>query len=192
MPWIAVLCACLVAACSFEADYSGGTYRCEEGGTCPAGLACTDDGRCVAPVKDAAVDVAVNDVMPDATPPALDCGDPGILSDGEMVMGTTQGRANFMQSLCGGGMQFGKDAVYRITTTAPNEQLVVTITGALTAYVLDACMPYPDTPACLDNALASSATQITVSAPTLGDYFVVVDNSSAGIAGAYTLRVNVN
>jgi hypothetical protein len=191
MPWIAIVCACLVGACSFDADYSGGTYTCKDG-KCPSGLTCSDDEVCVEPPNDGGVDMAFVDAMTDASPPALDCGEPGALTDGQMVEGTTEGRDNLMQSMCGGGFQFGNDAVYRITTAAPNKHLVVTVTGSVSAYVLNTCVPKPNTPACLDNALASSGTQITVGTTTMGDYFVVVDNPSALVSGAYTLRVNVN
>jgi hypothetical protein len=200
MPRIALVCLGLVGGCSFDADYAGGTYACslETDPKCPSGLECRDH-VCREPRLDAAIDTAMDDVMID-TPPtgqALTCVDPGLLTSGTAVSGTTVSRASLMSSFCtgGGGVQNGPDAVYRITT-ATGGQLLVSITGNLNAYVITAatsgapCMMSPNTPACLGGAVATMGNPISV-AVGAGQYFVVVDNLNAGVAGPYTLTVTV-
>jgi len=196
MPWIAVLCL-LVGACRFDADYTGARVLCRDG-ECPDGLECREDlmpRTCREPRMDAAVDMPV-DTMPDgndAMPPALTCAQPGLLTSGVQVSGTTTGRMNLMTSFCSAGVQNAFDAVYRITTTMPNKQLLVSIGGSgnLSAYVLNACMQTPNTAACLGSTAASAGNPINVSASMMGNYWVVVDNLNAAAAGPYTLIVTI-
>ena len=192
MPWIAVVCL-LVVGCSFDADYAGA--RCSD--VCPSHLECRmvgGDKQCLEKRKDAAVDMPLDMMVDgnDAMPPRLDCGDPGILSSGVTVSGTTVGRTNLMQSFCGGGFQNAADAVYQITTMQPNKQLNVTITTAsLSAYVINACMTGTNTPACLGGSAASNGSPITVTAANAGAYFVVVDNLVVNAMDTYMLRVTI-
>jgi len=190
MPRIALLCLGLAGACSFDADYTSGTYSCSDD-KCPSGLVCQAN-LCVAERRDAAVDVV--DTMPsnDADGgggPEMSCNDPGILTNGQTVSGSTDNQINRMMSFCAGGVQNAKDAVYKITTTAPNQQLTVFITGSLTAYVLNSCMPNA---ACLTSNVASAGNSLAVTAANAGAYWVVVDNINVSLMGAYTLKVNVN
>jgi hypothetical protein len=191
MPWIALVCLGLVVGgCSFEADYSGVTVTCEITPNCPSPLECRDK-LCQEKHKDAAVDDMPMIDMMDGPPPALVCLDEGILVSGVPASGSTSNRTNTMTSFCGGGVQNAKDAVYKITTTAPNKQIMVQI-NALSAYVLNACMPTPNTAACLGSNPATATAPITVTAAAAGPYFVVVDNLVAGAMGTYTLTVTVN
>src|SRR5689334_16693201 len=100
MPWIALVLACLVGGCSFNADYSG-TVVCGTNGECPSGLECGPGMVCRAPRRDAAVDDdAPRDAPPDGVPPALNCAVPGILTSGVAVSGSTTGHQNNMVSFC--------------------------------------------------------------------------------------------
>lgn len=186
MPWIAVLCLCLVGACSFDADYSGGTYSCSAPAMeCPSGLECRE-GMCVGPRMDAAIDTPVDGDAADASLPELSCAIPGVLTSGQTVSGTTVGRQNMMTSTCANMVQNARDAVYAITTAAPNQQLTVTITGTLNAYVLNACEP---SIACLTGKVASSGSSLLVTAAMATTYFVVVDHYNPTAEDSYQLKV---
>jgi hypothetical protein len=192
MPWIALVLACLVGGCFFDADYSG-TIRCGADDKCPSGLACGADRVCRAPgTVDGAVGDAIADTMPDGMQPALTCVQPGILTSGIAVTGSTTGRQNNMVSFCSSSQQTAVDAVYKITTTAPNKQLVVAVSNTtLSAYVLNACMQMPNTPACLGGTVATSGNPISVTAAAAADYWIVVDSSLAAANGMYTLQVDI-
>ena len=195
MPRIALVCLLLVGACRFDADYSGANVRCSDD-MCPAGLECrVVDGQkvCREPRMDAAVDMPGDMSDADGNPGvALTCADPGILTSGQTVSGNTTARMNLMTSFCGGGVQNAFDAVYRITTTAPNKQLLVNISNSsLSAYVLNACMQQPNTAACLGSNPANQGNPINVAAAAAANYWVVVDNLNAGLVGPYTLTVTI-
>jgi hypothetical protein len=196
MPRIALVCLLLVGACRFDADYTGATVRCSDE-MCPAGLECREvDGHkvCLEKRMDAAIDMPADTMGMDADGNpgvALTCVDPGILTSGQPVSGNTTPRMNLMTSFCGGGVQNAYDAVYRITTTAPNKQLLVSINSSLSAYVLNACMQTPNTAACLGSNPANQGNPINVAAAAAGNYWVVVDNLNAGIMGPYTLTVTI-
>ena len=86
-------------------------------------------------------------------------------------------------------MQNARDAVYKITTTAANQQLTVFITSStLTAYMLNTCSP---SAACLTGNVASNGNPLAVTAASAGPYWIVVDNLNAGLTDAYSLRVTV-
>jgi len=191
MPWIALVLACLVGGCSFDADYSG-TVVCGTNGECPSGLECGPGMVCRPPRMDAAVDTPT-DTTPDGNPqPALTCVQPGILTSGSAVTGSTTGHSNNMQSICSSNPQFAVDVVYKITTPAANKQLVVSISNSsLNAYVINACMPMPNTPACLGGTVATAGNPISVAAALATDYWVVVDSNLAAVNGAYTLQVDI-
>ena len=190
MPWIALVCACVLGACSFEADYTDGTLSCVSDPKCPSGLECRE-GVCRELRKDAAVDAPADTA--DAHVADLTCSDPGVLVSGMEVSGTTVGRTNLTASVCsgGGGVQSAPDAVYRITTATVNQQLHVSITGSLNAYVLNACMNMPNTVACMDGVVATETNPIDITAAAAGDYFVVVDALTMGTTGPYELTVTV-
>ncbi len=193
MPWIVLVCACVLGACSFEADYTDGTFYCRDNPACPPGLTCDEtSGVCVAQPKDAGTDDVLADA-PDAHVAELTCSDPGVLISSMEVAGTTDGRTNRTASVCsgGGGVQSAPDAVYRITTTAVNQQLHVSITGSLNAYVLNACMNAPNTVACMDGVVATETNPIDITAAAAGDYFVVVDALAVSTTGTYELTVTV-
>jgi len=195
MPWIAVLCLLVVGACRFDADYTGATVLCRDD-MCPAGLECREDltpPTCREPRMDAAVDMPI-DTMGDGNDmmlPALTCMQPGILSSGVMASGSTASRTNTVTSQCNGGVMNAADAVYRISTTAINQQLMVSITGSLNAYVIQPCSVAPATPMCIGTTAASSVSPITVTATTIGQYFVVVDAIPPATSGAYGLTVTI-
>jgi hypothetical protein len=108
------------------------------------------------------------------------------------VTGSTTGHQNNMQSFCSGQPQFAIDVVYQITTSAPNKQLVVSISNSsLSAYVINACMQMPNTPACLGGTVATAGNPISVTAAMATDYWVVVDNNLAAANGMYTLQVDI-
>jgi len=196
MPWIAVVCLVVVGACRFDADYAGATVRCSDD-ICPSGLECRlIDGQklCAEKRMDAAVDTPADTAgdAVDGMPAVLTCVDPGMLTSAVPVSANTTGRMNLMTSFCSGGVQNAVDAVYRITTTAPNKQLVVNISNSsLSAYVLNACMQTPNTAACLGSTAAGSGNPISVAAASAANYWVVVDNLNAAAAGPYTLTVTI-
>jgi hypothetical protein len=183
MPWNLALCALLLGACLFQADYGAG-IPCSDG-KCPAGLVCVtqgEDRRCLseAPPIDAAPS--------DGTTSALTCVAPGALSGTGMASGTTAGRSSMISSSCGGFVMNGFDAVYRAPAVTVGQHLVVSVTG-LKAYVIAPCAAFQ---ACLGNTYATQVAPISVTAATAGPYFVVVDHETAGMAGSYTLTVTVN
>jgi hypothetical protein len=200
MPRIALGCLLVAGGCAFSGNYDGARLTCSDR-ICPAGLECREDinppmGECRELRMDGGIDTPVDMMMmdADAAPSALICSDPGLLSSGVNVSGTTAARVNKMSSLCsgGGGVQNGPDAVYRITTTQPNKQLRVEITGSLNAYVTNApCTESPATQACLGSVVATAGNPATVAAASVGQYFVVVDTLSAGVSGPYTLTVTI-
>ncbi|MEO8702691.1 MAG: hypothetical protein ABI867_21785 [Kofleriaceae bacterium] len=165
----------LVGGCSFEADYTGGALACTDG-RCPSGLVCTANA-CVAG-GDAG--------GPDAAMAALTCADPGVFTASGSVEGTTAGRGSTVSAQCGGFVMNGKDAVYSIPIAA-GEDLLVAITGARKAYVIESC---PAT-MCLGNAFASAGNPISVS-PAAGTAFVIVDDENPSVAGAFTLTLTRN
>lgn len=192
MPWIALLCLGLVGACSFDADYTSGTYSCSDN-KCPSGLVCQAN-MCVAERRDAAVDVV--DTMPgdatDAQMPELSCAVPGMLSTtGGMASGTTTGHMNNLFPQCNGFVMNGLDAVYSISPM-PGKQMTVTIATAsgsymVAAYVTSPCMAT----ACVSTQYATpgnSKTYTTVA----GTQYIIVDSTIAGQSGPFTLTVTVN
>src|SRR5262249_35451668 len=87
MPRILLAWAWLASACVFDADYTGGTYKCSDG-KCPSGLHCAA-GVCTAkPAIDAGSGI---DAPRDSHVAALTCGDPGGAGS---ASGTTVGRSN--------------------------------------------------------------------------------------------------
>ena len=190
MPRIALLCLLVVGACSFDADYTGGTYRCGDG-KCPSGLTCIG-GQCALPGKDAAVDTVPEDAMIDAREAALLCLDPGILpAGGGTVMGTTVGRDSTVSASCNAGVMNSADAVYRVDANV-NQSIMVSITGTLNAYVIAPCSATPATPMCIGSTAASMNSPISVTAAFTGQYFIVVDQINPATTGPYTLTVAVN
>jgi hypothetical protein len=179
--FVAVCVAIFVGGCSFEADYSGGGFACNDG-RCPAGLDCIEN-VCRIPI-DAAPDDAED--APDAREPALTCADPGILT-GDTVMGDTTNKPMVLSSMCGGFVMNGRETVYSITVGA-GDSLRVAITGARKAYVIATCTV--PAPACLGNTRAVDGLPITVT-PAAGDAFVIVDDENPANTGAYTLTVTV-
>jgi len=173
-----------LVGCSFEADYRGGSYTCNDG-RCPAGLTCVA-GACVDPgVGDAGFDA---DAI-DARIPALTCADPGlVVSPGGSVMGTTTNHPMNLSSMCGGFVMNGREAVYQIDLAA-GDTLLVSITGARKAYVLAQCVT--PAPSCLGNALATDGNPLSVT-PAAGPSFVVVDDENPSADGPYTLTLTLN
>jgi hypothetical protein len=180
MPWIALACAWLLGACVFDADYSGGTYKCSDG-VCPTGLRCVA-GACTSAPIDAHVDGPK-----DGPPPALTCADPGPASGS--VSGTTVGRSNTVSASCGGFVMNGQDAVYRVSATA-GQHVMVSVAG-LQAYVIAPCVTQPQTPTCLGNTVATVGNPISVVAATTGNVYVIIDDSNPAVSGSYTLDVTV-
>jgi hypothetical protein len=180
MPRIVIVWAWLAAACVFDADYRGGTYRCSDG-VCPSGLRC-EAGACtsMSPV-DAGADAAH-----DSHVAALTCADPG---EAGSAASSTAGRGNTVSASCGGFVMNGPDAVYRVTANA-GQHVMVSVTGRQ-AYLIAPCTLAPQTPACIGNALASAGNPISVVAPASGSQFVIVDDSNAAASGAYTLEISV-
>jgi hypothetical protein len=192
MPRILALCALVVGGCVFKADYEG-ELACSDG-KCPAGLMC-NLGRNLCLVPDAATPMDAPDApdAPDASPPqtALNCAEPGILAaTGGMAMNTTAGRGSRMSSSCGGFVNNGPDATYKITL--PAGKMLTVAVDALKAYVVASCVPAPSTPACLGAVRATPGNPITVS-PAAGPSFIVVDEENPGATGGpFRLTVTVN
>jgi hypothetical protein len=180
MPRSLAVCASIfVGACSFEADYAGGGFRCDDG-RCPAGLECSAEQVC-GPPADAAVDT------PDAEEPALTCVERGILTSGVSASGNTMNQSGTVSSMCNGFIMNGRDAVYQITVSA-GDQLRVEIIGSLRAYVIPSCVS--PAPACLENAVAISNVPINVS-PAAGDVFVIVDHEVPNMVGSYSMTATI-
>lgn len=196
MPRIALVCLCLlVGACSFDADYSGGTYYCSGGARCPSGLECRGDlpgkPECREPRRDAAIDALDDDAMPDARQALLTCGDPGVLPiAGDTVTGSTANRTNMVAPLCSGSMMFGFDAVYRLDVAAGKQvTLNVAASHAATAYIVQPCV---SNMGCVGNTYAFPNSPATITVLAGGPPFIVVDSGLAAAAGMYTLDVIVN
>lgn len=188
MPWNLALCALLMSGCLFSADYSGGQYTCKDG-SCPSGLTCSADKKCVSPTAiDAPLGDVVPDMMIDGRMAALTCVDPGVVpATGGTEMGTTAGRTSTISAMCGGFVMNGNDAVYRVTAAA-GDMYLVSITG-VRAYVIAPCSAAPATPTCLGNAFAQPGNPISFTAAFAGQHFIVVDHENVATSGAYTLTV---
>jgi hypothetical protein len=194
MPWIALVCLCLVGACRFDADYSGGPYRCEQD-KCPDGLVCDDlqsPAVCIAPRQDAAIDSPPDDSMVDARVPELRCGDPGKLSPtGGTVTGSTAGKMNLVTAQCSTGVMNGFDDVYEIEAPAGKQvTLAVSTTTmgyAVTAYMITPC----PSAACMSADYAVPGNPATITTTIASPQYVVVDSIIANTGGAYTLIVTV-
>lgn len=190
MPRIALVCLCLVGACSFDADYASGVYRCSDG-NCPDGLVCEPnldgDKVCRPPRMDAAIDMPVGDGMPDARAHSLNCADPEPLDpSGDTFMNTTANRTSKVAPQCFNGVMNGADAVHVVETT-PGRQMLVDVAGysGVAAYVISTC----PTNACNGNKYATAGDPITVTT-LAGKNYVVVDSLLAPANGAYTLTVS--
>lgn len=191
MPWIALVCACVLGACSFEADYTKGPFYCRNNRACPPGLVCDEGiGECRAQPLDAAIDTP-DDTMVDARQAALNCADPGVLPPtGGGDANTTVGRTAKVAAMCDGTVMTAADAVYRITPGAGKQMLVDIATSEsflVTAYVTSTC---PST-TCLTNSYASPGNPISVMA-LAGDHYIVVDSGVSAETGAYQLTVTVD
>jgi hypothetical protein len=190
--WGLVAGSLLATACSFHADYGSGSYTCRDG-KCPAGLVCSANHVCVGPGSDAGGGDGAVDGVVDAPPAALTCVDPGPFpAAGGTTMGTTAGRSNTVSALCGGVVENGADAVYRVDTGV-GARIQVSISGSypVAAYVIAPCTIAPSTPACEGDAAASAGNPIAVTTTFAGQHFVVVDGANAGLSGTYTLTVQV-
>ena len=186
MPRLIALAFALVAsgACRFDADYTGGTYRCSDG-VCPAGLVCSAAEVCEPPGDAAA--------SPDAPSAALTCADPGELSAGVTVFdGTTVGGINHVSGSCDLSIYNGPDDVYRATVAA-GADLEVQITGETTvrAYVITACVPNPQTPACVGDMVAQPGFALALTDLPAGDVYVLVDEVNPAGGTDYTLTVDL-
>jgi hypothetical protein len=200
MPRIALVCLGLVGAgCAFSGNYDGVRLTCSDG-MCPAGLECREDinrphGECREMRMDSGIDMLGDGMMMDGdAPPSaqLLCLDPGILTSGVSVSGSTMGRSNTVTSQCNGGVMNAPDAVYKITTSAPNKQLNVAITNTtLNAYVIAPCSAAPAIPTCLGTTAAANNSPINVTATAVGAYYVVVDAVPSTSNGGYTLTVTI-
>ncbi len=191
MPWIAVVCLCLVGACRFDADYRGGTYHCSDG-KCPSGLTCGADEVCREAGTDAAIDMPVDTMVMDAPPNELSCADPQPFpATGGSTVNTTVGKLNKLMPTCNGSMMFAPDAVYKIDPGAAGKQMLVKITPtnasfAVVAYVTTTC---PST-TCLTNTYAYANNSIIITT-LAGPHYIVVDSALSGQTGEYTLMVSV-
>jgi hypothetical protein len=174
MPWKPFACVVL-AACGFDASYTGGTYLCSDG-VCPTGQMCVVG---VCRPDDAAgsgIDASHVDGPVDGPNAALTCTGPGTLSNGS-ASGSTVGRASMVSALCGGVVQNGGDAVYALEVAA-GSAIHVAIAGdyAVDAYLLQPCDATPATPSCEANMLATPGAPIVVTPPAAGLQYVVVDS----------------
>jgi len=193
MPRILLPCALVLLAsgCFFEADYAG-PVRCGADQRCPTDRPICHQSLCVASLPD---DALTPDVPADARMPAFTCGDPGRLpATGGMVMGTTAASAEttnpstYMSSSCGGFVNNGPDHVYRIDDLQAG-QLEVEIIGTLKAYVLDTCLPAPNTPVCKGTVRATDSVPIMVSVSAGTAYIVVDEEDPTATGAAYTLTI---
>ena len=185
MPCSPVICVLfLVGACSFDADYSGGGFRCDDG-VCPPGLVCRAEGVCLPP-PDAALPDAPDDI-PDAREPALTCADRGALTSGVAVTGNTMSpRPATVSIMCNGFIMNGRDAVYEITVSAGDQLRVELANTSLRAYVMNDCPS-----ACISNAVAIQGIPANVT-PLAGPVFVVVDHENFAVVDTYELTVTIN
>jgi hypothetical protein len=180
----------LASGCVFDAAYKSGQTTCTDG-ACPSGLVCSAMQICVTPGQGSSDAGMTIDAMRDAgVTHALTCADPGELTNGVSVMGSTQGRANTVEPMCGGSVMTGADAIYTIAIGAA-QSLDVTLTGSndLAAYVLATCTASP----CLGDAYTTPiVAPLVVNAGSAGTYYVVVDSALAAGSGSYTLSVTVD
>lgn len=181
----------MIAACGFDADYRGGTYKCSDG-VCPTGLACAG-GTCVAP-GDGGDAIDARPGPPDAMH-ALTCGDPGDVTRGSarMASGTTAGGANHVAAMCGAVIMNGPDDVYRVTSVA-GDTLDVTISGdaVVRAYVVATCPPPSTTPTCEGGAFTEPGlAAVSLTGLAAGAHYVVVDSDNAALGGAYTVTIDL-
>jgi hypothetical protein len=190
MPWIALVCACVVGACSFDADYSEGTYTCHDG-KCPSNLTCIDE-VCVEPPKDAALDTPT-DMMIDARQYALTCNDPQpIAMNGPAIEGDTTNRSNMLTTSCNGSMMLGFDAVYRLDNVGAGKQVNLSITAAWSgaaAYIIQPCATGST---CIGNIFAQPNVPVNITTIANGPPYIVVDSTLSGTKGDYTVTVSVN
>ena len=188
MPRTLAICAVLSGGCLFSADYRGWQYTCNDG-TCPSGLECNTQKRCVAPSQiDAPLGDVMTDTMIDGRMAALTCVDPGVVAPaGGTETGTTAGRTSTISAMCGDFVMNGNDAVYRVTAAA-GDMYLVGITG-VRAYVIAPCSAAPATPSCLGNTFATQGNPIAFTAAFAGQHFIVVDHENPATSAAYTLTV---
>jgi hypothetical protein len=175
----------LVGACSFDAVYSGGHYTCSDG-KCPAGYTCSPDKKCVTP---GAIDAAIDTV--DAREAALTCSDPGTFgATGGSATGDTSSRTNTVSASCGGFVMNAKDAVYKFDATlGQNVMISIAASYAANAYVITPCTVAPGTPSCVSNAYASPGNPLSFATPATTTYYLVVDDGTASLSGAYTVTL---
>lgn len=189
MPRIALVCACLAGACSFEADYTEGPFYCRDSPACPDGLTCAEDKVC-RPLADAAIHTP-DDAMIDARVAALNCADPGVLGQASgAVTGSTSSRLDTVQAMCDGSVMFGRDAVYRVDVDA-GAMILVDIAGTQRAYVITACSTPPASPMCVGGSSARAGNPINITASAAGPHFIVVDHPTVNVGGDYELTVTV-
>jgi hypothetical protein len=191
MPRIALLCLGLVGACSFDADYTSGTYSCSDN-KCPSGLVCQNH-LCVAERRDAAVDVV--DTMPgdatDAQMAELSCAVPGALAaTGGTASDSTVNRTSHVDAQCKGFVMAAGDAVYRISPAVAKTMTIsvstTTPSFAVSAYVTTTCPAN----ACSPNNFATPGSSLAVTT-VAGPQYIVVDSYGV-MAGQYTLTVTVS
>lgn len=177
MPWKPFACVALIG-CSFSADYKGGLFKCSDG-VCPTGLFCFQD-FCI----------DGDGGVPDVPTAELNCSSPGIVSD--MASDTTVGRMNNVTGMCAGTIQNGPDAVYLVDVAAGGH-LTLTVDGSypVDAYVISPCREVPETPACIDDVMATPGNPVTVNIVQSGGAFIVVDGINPALSGTYTLGVTL-
>jgi hypothetical protein len=186
---VALVVVAIASGCVFDAPYKTGQTTCTDG-ACPSGLVCSASQVCVTPGQggsDAGMAIDA-DAHADAHVAALTCADPGELTSAISVPGSTVGRNNTVDPMCGGSFMNGPDAVYAIATGA-SQSLNVALTGSaeLAAYVVATC----SASSCIGSAYASTSA-IDVSPGSAGTYYVVVDSALADGSGSYTLSVTVD
>lgn len=178
--WRFALCF-FVASCGFDADYTGGHYKCTDG-ACPTNFECRNE-VCVDP--NAPIDAAV-----DAGHFAHTCDDPEPL--GVSKAGTTVGQTNSVTSSCAGIIENGADAVYTVETLAGailNVSLADDFDGVV--YVLGTCTPAPATPTCDTNMVGRQGTPLRVPIQNAGSLFLIVDSQNAADSGTFTVSATL-
>jgi hypothetical protein len=178
--WRFALCI-FVASCGFDADYTGGHFKCSDG-TCPTTFECRND-VCFDP--NAPIDAAV-----DAGQFAHTCDDPEPL--GSSKAGTTVGQANTVSSSCAGVVENGADAVYTVGVLA-DSVLDVTLADDFNGvvYVLGTCTPAPATPTCDTNMVGRQGTLLRVPIQNSGNLFLIVDSQNAADTGTFTVSATL-
>lgn len=198
-----VLCAVLLGACAFDADYGGTQLRCPpESPACPEGYACVAE-VCVSGSPDGggpdgagpdatACELATQAPDNDGCGAAIDLTAAALAAGGTTAYGDTTGYANDLTPStlpgCTGQPQPGPDALYRMTL-APGDTVTLTLspegwTGAV--YLIDACT---GTAGCEGGAAAFS--QATIAITAAGTYYVVVDAPTTGAAGCFALAAAI-